>query len=358
METEQLRETLEWADLTQYEASAYIALVELGAGSAIDIADTADIPQARIYDVLRGLEREGYIETYQQGTLRARAHDPRKLLDDLQSRVEGVRDATEELRTRWERPTVEDHMVSVVKRFETVLERTRERILDADNEIEAALTPSNIEELRDALETAHENGVVIKITVTPESENDDPLEGLDGFEEFATEVRYRRLPTPFLVLADRMKVCFTPEVTLHPTNEYGVLVNDYSLSRVFDWFFQTALWDYWEVVYSTQDEGLPTVYTNLRECIRDIAPLAKEGHRIVLTVEGRERIGNEERSLTGIVREFSYTGDSEHDTPPLASFVEEATIQLDTEDGLYQIGGWGSLFEDIETRRVVVEAVD
>lgn len=357
MDTEQLRETLEGAGLTQYEASAYIALLELGTGSAIDIAETADVPQARIYDVLRGLERSGYIETYQQDTLRARAHSLDTVLEELQGYAENVMDATQEIRARWERPTVEDHMVSVVKRFETILERARERIRAADNEIEAALTPSHVAALRDALQTAYDNGVIIKLALTAESVHDEPPMEPDEFRGIATEVRYRNLPTPFLVLTDRTRVCFAPERAVHPTNEYGMLVDDYSLSRVFDWHFQTAFWDYWEILYIDRKEDFPRVYTNIRECIRDIAPIINDGREVIITVEGVERAGGEEQTLTGIVTDFTYTGNPGDDTPLLASFVEPATVLLDTDEGTYEIGGWGALFENVEVRRLVIEAV-
>lgn len=358
MDSKQLYKTLEGAGFTEYEARTYIALTELGAGSAIDIAEAADVPQARIYDVLRGLAQDGYIEIYQQDTLRARAHDLDPMLEELQRHAENVIDTTEEIRARWKHPTVEDHMVTVVTRFETVLDRARERIIAADNEIEAALTPTHISVLRDALEIAYDNDVLIKIALTPESAHDDPPMTQDKFEGIATEVHYRSLPTPFLILTDRTQVCFAPDHALHPSNEYGVLVDDYSLSRVFDWYFQTAFWEYWDVLYIDRKEDLPHIYTNIRECIREIGPLVNDGFQVTLTVVGIERSNNEESKLTGIVDEFNYADGSNDDGQPLSSFIEPATILLNTDEGICEIGGWGTLFEKFEARKIVVEAVE
>lgn len=360
METEKLRRALENTGLTQYEASAYVALVELGTASAVEVADASDVPQARIYDVLRDLESEGYVETYEQESLHARAHDPSEVLEDLHDYAETITDAAAEIERRWERPELADHKVSVVKRFETVIDRARDAIEAAENEIQAALTPDTFRDLGPALRDALDRDLVIKLTITPTAGREVDVDALrDELERSATEVRIRRLPTPFLVLCDRTTVFFAPEQSLSATGEYGVLVDDYSLSRMLDWYFQTALWDYWEVVYSARDGDLPAVYTNLRECIRDIAPLVNAGRRVVATVEGRERSGGEDLRLTGSVESVTYGGsDADGTSPPLAAFVEEATIDLQTPDGVYEVGGWGALFEDIEARRIVVEAVE
>lgn len=360
METQQLRHALENTGLTQYEASAYVALVELGTASAVEIADASDVPQARIYDVLRDLESDGYVETYEQESLHARAHDPSEVLDDLHDYAETITDAAAEIERRWERPELADHKVSVVKRFETVLDRARDAIRTAENEIEAALTPDTFRELSDVLEGARDRNVVVKLTISPTAGREVDIDAIrDELERAATEVRHRRLPTPFLVLCDRTTVCFAPEQSLSATGEYGVLVDDYSLSRMLDWYFQTALWDYWEVVYSARDGNMPAVYTNLRECIRDIEPVLDDGGRVIVTVEGRERAEGGNLRLTGSVVDVTYTGsDDAGESPPLAAFVEEATIRLDTDDGVYEVGGWGALFEDIEARRIVVEAVE
>jgi len=69
MDTEDLRDALEDAGLSQYQAEAYTALLRLGTASATELADACAVPTARIYDVLRDLEGKAYIETYEQGSL-------------------------------------------------------------------------------------------------------------------------------------------------------------------------------------------------------------------------------------------------------------------------------------------------
>lgn len=360
METEKLRTALENAGVTQYEADAYIALLERGTAPAVEIAEASGVPQARIYDVLRNLAEKEYVETFQQGTLKARANDPATVIEDLQSYAETITSAAEEIQERWEEPDVEDSKISVVSQPRTVYDRAREWIDDAENEIELSVTPRQFNNLHDALCAAFERGVVIKLTLTPEAGSDPPVsEFTDRFEGCVSEARYRDMPTPFLLLADRTKVCFAPEASLPTTSQYGVLVQDYSLSRVFDWFFQTAVWTNWEVLYSTRTGELPAVYTNIRECIRHVKPLFEEGHRVVLTVEGHRRDGGDPVELTGEVADVFYEEhDSSESSPPLESFVSEATITLDVDGETYEIGGWGALIEEIEAERLTVELVD
>ncbi|WP_435066208.1 TrmB family transcriptional regulator [Halobaculum sp. EA56] len=351
METETLRSTLEDVGLTQYEAKTYVAVLELGSASATEIADAADVPQARVYDVLRNLEGRGYVETYERGSLHARARDPEEVIAELETYADTVTEAGSELRERWEEPTVENHRVSVIRPVSSVYERARERIADAHNEIEIAVTPDRFADFRAELADAVDRGVVVKLTLTGVETLPDP--DLDGA---VTEARHRHLPTPFLLLADRMSACFTPEESLHPSQEYGLLVNDYSLSRMFDWYFQTAFWEPWPRVYSAREEGPPRTYTNIRECIRSIRPAVDDGREVVLTVYGQSRSDGTDRELTGRVVDVTYTTGGE-DGPTLASFTDEAVIDLETPDGTVTVGGWGAMLEDVEAHRFVVEEI-
>lgn len=351
MNTETLRETLEDVGLTQYEAKAYIAVLELGSASATEVADASEVPQARVYDVLRNLERQGYVETYEQGSLHARARDPGEVVEELEAYADTVTDAGAELRERWEEPSVENHRVSIVRPVSALYERAHEQIAGAQNELEIAMTPDRFVDFRDDLADAVERGIVVKVALTGVEELPDI--DLDGA---VTEARLRRLPTPFLLLVDRMSVCFTPEETLHSSQRYGLLINDYSLSRMFDWSFQTAFWEPWPQVYSAREESLPSTYTNVRECIRSIRPSVEAGREVIVSVYGKDRETGDEREVTGRIVEITFTP-GRGEGPALATFTDEAAIALETPDGVVSVGGWGAMFEDVEAHRLVVESV-
>lgn len=358
MDRTRLRETLETTGLTQYEASALIALLELGSASATDIADASDVPQARIYDTIRSLKRKGYVETYEHGSLHARVQDIEQLKQDLESHAETVVTALDEVEQRWTKPRSEEHEVSVVKPLNAIFERAADAIDQAENEVQLACTPEQFERFRDSLVAAIDRGVVVKLTLAPGESGEPDFDEL-GIKGAATEVRYRRLPTPMLLLSDRIRVCYSPESSLHPTHEYGVLVTDYSLSRQFDWSFQTAFWTHWPEVYSARNDVLPATYTKIRECIWHIADAVEDGREVVVTVYGYLDGSDELAELTGRVTDVKYTGNGdEHGNVPLAAFLEEAVITLDTPDGEYVVGGWGAMLEQVEGRRFVVESIE
>ncbi len=360
METEQLRGALENAGVTQYEADAYIALLERGSAAAVEIAEASEVPQARIYDVLRNLAEKGYIETYEEETLKARANDPTTVVEDLEDYAETITAAASEIQERWQEPDIEESKVSVVSQPRTVYERAKTWIEEAETEIQIALTPKQLDNLHDVLCDAYQRNIVVKLTLTPPSDTTLSVEEFtDQFENCVSEARYRDLPTPFVLLVDRTNVCFTPETSLPTASRYGVIVQDYSLSRLVDWFFQTALWTHWPVAYSTRTEGLPATYTNIRECIRHIKPLFDEGNRVVLTVEGHYRQSGEPIEFTGEVTDIVYADPYvEGESPPLETFLSEAQIMLSVDGETYEVGGWGALMEDIEAKRFTVELVD
>lgn len=360
---EDLRQILQRTHLSQYQADAYVTLVELGTASAVEIANACDVPQARIYDVLRDLEGMGYVETYERGSLHARAHEPDQVINDLQEQAESALAAADEIEDRWEQPSIENHRVSVVNRFETVAERAREYVQDADTQLLLAATVDQFLELAPDLADAIDRGVVVKVSFHPP--DPDQLVELDEVSEYfegaTTEVRERTLPGPFVLIADRVGVCFAPEIVFHPSNEYGMLINDYSLGQVFKWYFETSLWEAWEPVFSAKPETPPIHYTSIRDCIRDVEPLLDEGHEVEVRVTGRATATGEDTTLTGTVTNLVHAGRRSNGPGPesaLTMFAERATIVLDTDDGTVTVGGWGAVLEDVEADHLVVEAID
>lgn len=352
------------AGLTEYEADAYTTIVELGSATAIEIADACDVPQARIYDVLRELESEDYIETYKQGSVHARALEPEVVMDELSSQAEALVAAKEELKQRWTKPTLENHRVNIVNRGATTIERAIDQIHDAENEIHLGLTGEQFKSLVDDLAAAYAEGVIVKVSLHPESTHDSlPLAELEPlFEGSVSQVHYGRLPTPFLAIIDRSQVFFTPQNYQHPSHEYGILVNDYSLSHVFNWFFQTALWDPWERVYDDRGDEPPFEYVSIRECLADLKPLFDEDEpqEIFVTVRGYDRLTRAEKTITGKVTDITYSGTlpEEGRWTELITYTEQATMEVATDEQTYSIGGHGTMLEDIEARRITVESVE
>lgn len=354
MDTATLRDALEDAGLSQYQSEAYITLLQLGSASATEIADGCTVPTARIYDVIRDLERKGYVETYEQDSLHARAVEPGSVLSELRSRAELLSSAAEEIETRWEAPTVDRHKISIVKRFQTVFDRAAEGIANAEDEVQLSISESNFHALRDILVDAVDRGVIVKVSLHADTRGDPAPPSIDQFTDAATEVRYRPLPTPFIALIDRTDACFAP--TRGSLNEYGVLIHDRSLTYIFHWYFLTCLWEAWDEIYSVRSEEPPIIYTDIRRCLRDIEPLYAAGETVVLTVEGYDTTTGERVSRRGRVTDLVYAGASNHNKPvPLAQLAGQVAIYITDNDGdTTSVGGWGAVLEDIEATRLIV----
>ncbi|TKX55832.1 TrmB family transcriptional regulator [Halorubrum sp. SP3] len=350
METDALISTLEDAGLSPYQAAVYVALLDLGTASATSVADASDIPNARVYDVIDALAEREYIEKYEQGTLKARAHSPAVVLDDLRDRADRLESAADEIEDRWEQPPLEKSTASIVKQFQTVIDRARLFIEQAETRVYVSVTPEQLEQLREPLKRAHERGVAVHVLVYTESAGDPPTaESVSGI---CHEARYRGLPAPFVASVDRQSACFSH----HPdaVNQYGVLVNDEEYTFVFHWFFMTCLWAHGTPIYSERQETLPIEYVDIRQFIREARPLFESEATVTVRVEGTNLATGEPRTVTGTVEGVQSVVGGEESDPQIAGQV---TLIVDTGHERVRIGGWNAVVEDVEATRIVVTDV-
>lgn len=355
MDTAELRTALEEAGLSQYQSDAYTTLLRLGSATATKVADASGVPSARIYDVLRDLEESGYVETFEGESLRVRAKDPNAVLSDLRNRASLLEEVAEEIETRWEAPEVDQHRLSVVKRFDTAFDRACDAIADAETVVQVAVTPDGFFDLREALAEAYDRGVVVQLSIhtTDASTLPDP----QTFEDVATEVRHRNLPAPFLALIDRTTTCFAPHG--ESLNQYGVLVDDYALSHVFQWYFQTSLWEVWETVYDDRTGDLPFEYVHVRPFVRDVEPLLSEGATVRARIDGADTETGADVVLEGPVTDVQFAGSAPEDGPiPLAQLAGRVSVFVDDGGEVRSVGGWGAIVEDVEAARLIVTDVD
>lgn len=351
MDDAELRDALENSGFTQYQSSAYLSLLELGAASAADIAEQSGVPGPRIYDVLRDLEAKGHVELYKQGQLHARIHDPSSVIDTFDTRISQFESAMGSIEQRWKRPDLENYAVSIVKRIETAIERTSVALERASNQVQLCVTEDQFERFRPQLKTAFSNGVFVKTCLFTEG----PVDTREPFEGVCTEVRHREIPAPFLVLVDRDTVCFAPNEL--STNEYGVIGNDPSHAYVFNVFFQTSLWNPWEVVYSDVSDELPLEFVDIRACIQEMAPLLQRGAEIHATVRGSDVETGAEIEIQGTIQDV-------HDDTRLRGAASTAvpngiaSLTVETAEGTFSAGDWGAMLEDIEATRVTINRIE
>ena len=347
---------LEDAGFSPYQADAYVTLLKFGAAPATEIAEESDVPDPRIYDVLRDLEGTGYIETYEQDLLYARAVDPDEVLEDLRTRASRFSEAAEEIERRWEEPPMEVTVVSLVNRFETVRNYAAEAIRDARNQVQVSLSASQYERLRPALREAEESGTNVHLSLHTGESGAESLPDREDVAAVCTEARTRYKPAPFVAIVDRTESCFAPD--RGSANEYGVLVDDRTHTYVLHWFFLTVLWDIWEVYYSADDGDPPTDYLDIRYCVRDVAPLLADGATVDIRIDGVDTETGSDRTVEGTVREVIANGYGGIDeSGSIAEYSGQIGMIVDTEDGPVEVGGWGAMVEEVEAHRITVLSV-
>ncbi|GAB3036008.1 TrmB family transcriptional regulator [Natronobiforma cellulositropha] len=349
MDTESLRRALEEAGLTGQQADTYLTLLELGPSPVVEITQRSSVSSSRIYDIVRQLEELGFAETMERDRLYARPREPIDVLERLRSKSEMFADAADEIEDRWEQPDPLESRVSVVKQQETVLRSAGDAIAQAAVSIELALTLEQLEELQPTIETAAtENDVVVQVSVYDVEESDLPVP--DG----VVEVRRNPLPGPFLAIVDRRHAFFSPNV--HSDEPYGITIGDEILSFILHWYFLTCLWARLESVHVDPDAS-PT-YISIEEFVHDTVPLWNNGATMTLTTVGQRTDTGEEVEITGQL--VGITNDrllGPEDDPAYTDLAGQLTLFLETDDGVYTVGGWGALLEDVEAQIIRIDSV-
>lgn len=349
-----IKEGLEDAGLSEYQAQAYLTLLERGTSAAVDVAKNSSIPVPRIYDVLNELEQMGYVETLDRDTLHARACDPVAFIEDLHQKSDRLSEVAGEIEDRWEQSPLGEHEVNVSKHAKTVFDHAEEAIRNADSAVDVALTERQLTEFESAVATAVDDDVFVRASVYREK-RDSSTTGDHPVADVVTELRERSVPAPFLAVVDRTKVCLAP--TTRMPDPYGVVVNDDIVSFAFQWYFETCLWAVWETV--SQRPTDPLQYVCLEEFIYDVYPFWRDDAVVSLTTEGVDTTSGEAREVAGVLTDVSYTGQRPTDArPSLAQLSGRASVDVQTGDRRCTIGGWGAQLEDIEARRITVDAIE
>jgi sugar-specific transcriptional regulator TrmB len=354
MDTEELTATLEAAGLSPYQADAYVTLLSLGSASAGDLADASGVPRPRIYDVLRDLEGAGYVTTYEQDRLYARAVPPGELRP-LRDRIDRLEAALAEVEERYRAPEHRESDVTLVRQFDTVFQQAERDVEAAERHVQAVLTPDQFEALRGALSAAYDRGVYVQVSLyAPGEETVDP----GAFEGVCTEARRLTFPKPFLVLTDRRRVSFSPKG--RSVDEYGVLVDDRATAFVFHWFFLTSCWEVYEPIHADPREEPPLAFVTITDAVRYIEGVVHDDATVHVRAEGYSVPTGRRRTVSGTVVDVDYAGHAADATavPSLVQLAAQATLILETDDGTVTVGGENALAEDVSADRVVVERID
>jgi len=130
--SEKTRRALKEFGLTEYEAKAYVSLVESGAVAASELSRIASIPYSKIYEIIGNLERKGWVELEQGRPTKYYAKAPSTALESSRVRFETTirsseADALQELQPLYEKKGVQEKPdIWIVRGQDNILDKIRE----------------------------------------------------------------------------------------------------------------------------------------------------------------------------------------------------------------------------------------
>ena len=325
-------------DFGEYEAKAYVTILEHGSLTAPEVAEETDIPQPRVYDTVRSLADSGLIELHESRPMRAIAVDPETAFTDIRSTLD---DVVSDLSDRFRAPARDAEAVSFVTSRQTIRRYLEEVISTAEYELVISLTPSLLSRYEEELTERREAGVTIELMVAPAVDIPDP--GEYDYTRVATTARARRgVTTPVVAVADGRYSVYTPNDALDAGGEsYGVIFNRSELGFLVSAFLNTVVWGSSKLLAEAGDDRpFPRRYATMRRCVQDLVDTTGQ---LYATVEGRDVETAEWVTVSGPVVDVS-----------VSTNRETAAVTVETDDGRVAVGGQLAALEDVEAYEIAV----
>lgn len=155
---EEAVELLQEFGLTEYRARAFVGLTRLGTGTAKEVSEVADIPQARVYDCMEALAERGLVDVRNSKPRQFRAVGVAEAVELLQRQYADRVERLEARLSRLEPSEVPDDGPSEwsIDGRDGVVERIERLVAGAESEVtlavaeEALLTDEVVAALADA----------------------------------------------------------------------------------------------------------------------------------------------------------------------------------------------------------------
>ena len=326
-------------DFAEYEVKAYLTILEHGELTASELAERADIPQPRVYDTVRNLAERGLVELQESRPMRVLAIDPEEAFVDLQTSLDEM---VTQLENRYVAPTRNAEGASLVKSRSTILRYLSEIIEDAEYELLLSLDSDLLSRFGDELEAARDRGVAVDLLLSPA--DDVPDEDEFEYTAVADTVRVRRgVTTPIVAVADGSYALYATQDALRDDSDrYGLIFNRSELGFLVSGFFNTVLWTTSDTIAEAVPERpFPRRYTTIRRCVAELQSIDET---LYASVEGRDIETGEHRRVEGTVVSVAF-----------GTNRETATLIVDAEGDIVNVGGQLASLEDVEAHEIVVD---
>ncbi|WJI08949.1 TrmB family transcriptional regulator [Methanobacterium sp. CWC-01] len=248
---------LQTMGLTDYETRTYIALNSIISGTATEISLAANVPRSRIYQVLKSLNKKGFIETSRGKPLKFTVIPPRDVFRISRSQIKESMDLAEtELNTLYESkiPQVPAPIWlihgpdKVVNKELEIISRAKESLFVMGG----FMFPGETLRLKNVMGKVIKKGVTTRLVTTPECEVDGTkVPVVDELKDIGAELKVFKIPYLKLVVRDKkeMLIAFckfrgesvVSESAIAIWNQYPEFVE--TISGIYDFIWNMELFN-------------------------------------------------------------------------------------------------------------------
>ena len=201
--TQKVLDALRDIGLNLYERKLFVALLARGTSTAGELAEIANVPRSRSYDVLESLAAKGFLVAQNAKPLRYVAIDPKEALERASQKLKDDMELTMKKMEQLENSDVlkemselYNHGVKLVEPSEitgsvrgrhSVFQHVGTMIKGAKSNIQIITTAQGLKDLQinhyDSLKTAKDNGIEIKIAAHHKGDASDAFKALSQVAE-------------------------------------------------------------------------------------------------------------------------------------------------------------------------------
>jgi sugar-specific transcriptional regulator TrmB len=193
---ESVVEKLQRVGLTQYEAKAYLALLNTHLNTATQVSEKSDVPRTKIYTVLEALKHKGWVRVYSGVPLLFQAVEPLKVFEKVKGDLETF---LQSVQATLKKEVNEMKEKFVIKRFDIGLEGLKQEISKAKTvEINNATT-GFVKKVSDAFRP----DAAVKVLLFPDEAKPNNLKNMELKEAevaIVTIIRNKEMPSMSVIL--------------------------------------------------------------------------------------------------------------------------------------------------------------
>lgn len=198
--------------LTEYESKAYLSLVSLISATALEINENSGVPLSKIYDVLKGLHKKGFIEIKRGRPLKYTIVPPHDVFEKSRVKIkEELDEAESEVKNIYESQISKSPApIWLIYGTDKIIKKEIEIINRAKSTLHIAsgfIFPEEVEEMKYALNKSIKRGVQIRIIATSYNITDgEKIDISNDLNELDCEIKSFKIPFIKVIIRDKKEM--------------------------------------------------------------------------------------------------------------------------------------------------------